>query len=287
MPALWMIVASFLFACMGVCVKLGAAWFAPDELVFYRGLTNIVMMVAIARATQVALSTPNWRLHLARSLSGATALGGYFFSISSLPLATAVTFNYTSPLFVALLLIVRFGERPRPLALAMLALGFASIVLLLRPTLGADMMSGALAGIIGGALASVAYVSVRELGRAGEPEVRVVFWFSCVTALFGLGWALATVGLNFPREARAWLTVLGVGLFGGIAQLAMTRAYSAGHTVVSACLSYSTVIFASIFGMLWWDEQHDAASWLAMALIIASGIGVSLAARPPAARSSL
>ena len=74
--------------------------------------------------------------------------------------------------------------------------------------------------------------------------------------------------------------MLGVGLFGGLAQLAMTRSYRFGRTVVSANLSYATVLFASLFGMLVWGEAVTAAGWMAMALIVGSGVMVSLATRP-------
>ena len=77
-----------------------------------------------------------------------------------------------------------------------------------------------------------------------------------------------------PPDAGQLATLLGVGLFGGLAQLAMTRSYRYGRTVVSANLSYATVIFASVFGMLLWDELMPASSWLAVGLIVAGAIGV-------------
>ena len=276
MSALWMIVASFLFACMGVCVKLGAAQFSTAELVFYRGFVSVLMMLAAARVQGMTLATPHWRLQLSRSLSGSVALMGYFFAIGVLPLATAVTLSYTSPIFVALLLALLFGERLRwPVLLSMLT-GFGGVVLLLGPTLQADQWPGAVIGLGAGATASLAYISVRELGRVGEPVVRTVFWFSVVTSLLGLGWALGGE-IHLP-DGRGLALALGVGLFGGLAQVAMTRSYRCGRTVVSASLSYSTVIFASLFGMLLWSEHLALSAWMAIGLIILSGIGVSLAA---------
>lgn len=277
MPTLWMLLASFLFACMGVCVKLGSAQFSTGEMVFYRGLINIAMMLGAARLQSLTLRTPHWRMHLSRSLTGATALLCYFFAISVLPLATAATLSYTSPIFVALLLTVLLRERLRWPVLASVLIGFAGVVLLLRPTLQAGQWHGALVGLGGGLLASLAYISVRELGRAGEPEVRTVFWFSVVTTLLGLGWALAD-GFHMP-DAGGIALLLGIGLFGGIAQIAMTRSYRFGATVVSANLSYSTVVFASLFGMLLWNEHLPPLAWLAIGLIIASGITASLAVR--------
>ncbi|ATE62650.1 DMT family transporter [Thauera sinica] len=279
MPILWMIVASFFFACMGVCVKLGSGRFSTGELVFYRGFVGVLMMLAAARAQGIALATPHWRMQLSRSVSGSVALMSYFFAIGILPLATAATLSYTSPIFVALLLALRFGERLRWPVLGSVLVGFAGVALLLQPTLRPEQWLGAAVGLGSGAIASLAYISVRELGRVGEPEVRTVFWFSLVTSLLGLAWA--ATGDFHPPDADGLATVLGAGLFGGLAQLAMTRSYRYGRTVVSASLSYSTVIFASLFGALLWDEHLALAAWAAIALIVASGIFVSLAAGRP------
>ncbi|WP_454455567.1 DMT family transporter [Thauera phenylacetica] len=279
MPAFWMIVSCFLFACMGVCVKLASGVFSTGEIVFWRGLVSMLMMVGLAASRGIGLKTPHWKMHLSRSVSGSIALGCYFFAIGLLPLATAVTLNYTSPLFVALVLALFFGERLRGLAMLAILAGFAGVALLLRPTLQPDQWLGALAGLASGALASLAYVSLRELGRAGEPEVRTVFWFSVMTSAMGLTWAL-TSELHRP-DGLQLATLLGVGLFGGLAQLAMTRSYRYGRTVVSANLSYATVIFASLFGMLLWDEIMPASSWFAVGLIVAGAIGVSLATPKP------
>ena len=277
MPALWMLVSCLLFACMGVCVKLASDSFSTGEVVFYRGLISMLMMVALARTQGIHLRTPHWRMHVSRSVSGSIALSCYFFAIGALPLATAVTLNYTSPLFVALLLAVVFRERLGWAGLLSIGVGFAGVVLLLRPSLTSEQWLGALVGLSSGAIASVAYISVRELGRVGEPEVRTVFWFSLVTLLFGLAAALHA-GPHLPN-VQEFFIVLGVGIFGGLAQLAMTRSYRYGHTLVSANLSYATVVFASLFGAVLWDERMPWSSWVAVALIVSSAVMISLRPR--------
>lgn len=285
MPALWMIVASLLFACMGVCVKLGSGLFSAGELVFYRGLVGMVLMAVVVALRGIAPGTPHWRAQLQRGVSGSIALGCYFYAIGMIPLATAVTLNYTSPIFVALLLALWFKERIGWPLVAAVLIGFLGVLLLLRPTLQPEQWPGALAGLGSGAIASIAYISVRELGRLGEPEPRTVLWFSALTAVMGLPWAWAEGGFHRPG-ATGLAILLGVGLFGGCAQLAMTRSYRYGKTLVSANLAYSTVIFSSLFGMALWGETLPFSAWAAIALIIASGLLISLAAariahRPP------
>jgi drug/metabolite transporter (DMT)-like permease len=277
MPALWMIVASLLFACMGVCVKLGSALFSTGELVFYRGLVGLVLMAGVVALRGIPAATPHWRTQVRRGVSGSIALMCYFYAVGILPLATAVTLNYTSPIFVALLLALWLGERVRLPLIAAVLVGFVGVVLLLRPTLQPEQWHGAVAGLGSGAIASIAYINVRELGRLGEPEPRTVLWFSALTAIVGLPWAVAGDAVHHI-DLRGAAILLGVGLFGGCAQLAMTRSYRYGKTLVSANLAYSTVIFSSLFGMLLWGEQLPASAWLAIVLIIASGVLISVAA---------
>ena len=104
MQSLWMVAASLLFASMGVCVKLGAAQFSAAELVFYRGAIALVLLWGFVLVRRLPLATPHWRAHLWRGVTGSVSLVLYFYAISVLPLATAVTLNYTSPLFLALIL---------------------------------------------------------------------------------------------------------------------------------------------------------------------------------------
>jgi len=279
MQSLWMIAASALFASMGVCVKLGASLFSAAELVFYRGAIALVLLWGVVLVRRLPLATPHWRAHLWRGLTGSVSLVLYFHAISALPLATAVTLNYTSPLFLALILAFWAGERVRGTLYIALALGLAGVVLLLRPSFAADQWLGGLAALASGA--GMAYFHVRQLGRLGEPEWRTVFYFSLISALIGLPWLLASQTVHAVSGHSAWL-VLGVGGFGALAQLAMTRAYKRGSTLVSASLAYSTVIFASLFGVLLWDEVLPLSSWLAIGLIVASGLLASTQSRAPA-----
>jgi len=271
-------VASLCFACMGVCVKLGAEVFSPAELVFYRGLIATVILLCFIRLRGWSLATPHWKAQLNRGVSGFVSLVLYFFAIGALPLATAVTLNYTSPLFLALLLTFWSGERLRWGLVAALAIGFAGVVLLLQPTLRHDQWLAALVGLASGLLAGVAYLNVRNLGELGEPEWRTVFYFSMTATVGGLPWVLASAP-SHDFERRGALLLLGVGVFGAIAQLAMTRAYRYGKTLVSASLAYSTVIFSSFFGVLVWREVLPWISWLGIALIVMSGATASLRSR--------
>lgn len=273
MQSLWMIVASFCFACMGVCVKLAADDFSAPEIVFYRSAISLCFMFALMRLRGVPIATPHWRFQLQRAASGFFSLLLYFYAIAMLPLATAVTLSYTSPLFLALYLVWFGRQRLRGGMLGALLLGFVGVVLLLRPTLHADQLLGGLLGLGAGILAGLAYYNVRELGARGETESRTVFYFSLLSTVLSVPW-MAVQGFH-AVDLRSGLLLLGVGVFATLAQLAMTRAYRRGKTLVAASLAYSTVVFASLFGMLFWAEKLSPEAWLAIALIVASGMAAS------------
>ena len=272
MQSLWMLAASFLFACMGVCVKLAAESHSAVEITFWRSFISLILMFALVRLRGVALATPHWRWQVTRGMVGFTALFAYFYAITLLPLATAVTLNYTSAIFLAIYLALA-GMQMRKGMLAALALGLVGVALLLRPTLHADQLFGGLIGLGSGVMAGMAYFSVRELGARGEPEERTVFYFSLVSSVCAGAW-LAFSELH-PVTLGGALLLLGVASFATLAQLAMTRAYSRGKTLLSAALAYSTVIFSSLFGALFWGEALDASAGLAIVLIIASGIAAT------------
>ena len=269
----WMVVAGFLFGCMGVFVKLGAQHFSSAELVFYRSLFGLLAIYLIVRVRRLPLATPYWKMHLWRGLSGFAALMLFFYAIGSLPLATAITLNYTSPLFLALFTTMILRERPHlPLTLAIL-LGFAGVALLLRPTLHQEQLVTGLMGLASGFLAGIAYLNVKQLGQMGEPSFRVVFYFTLLSTVGGGLWMMvhtfhAVTPLNF-------LLLLGLGVTATLAQLAMTRAYREGDTLVVGSLAYSTVVFASLWGIALWGEVLPVAGWLGILLIIVSGVAAS------------
>ena len=265
-----MLVAGLLFACMGVFVKLGGAHFSSSELVFYRAFFGLLVVIAVLRHRRTPLATRHWRGHLWRGLSGTVAMMLFFYCIASLPLATAITLNYTSSLFLTALTLIIFKDRFHLPLTASLALGFVGVVLLLHPTLERAQFVSGLMGLVSGFLAGVALLNVRQLGLKGEPAVRVVFYFNLVATLFSGIWM--TQSAVHPIAASDLPLLLALGTSATLAQLAMTRAYRIGQTQVMSTLSYSTIAFASLFGLLLWQETLPLEGWLGIALITASGV---------------
>lgn len=298
-----MVLATVLFACMGVCVKLASAHFGTAAVVGMRGLVGAVIMAAIAWGSGTSLHTSVPRLHVQRGVSGVFALSLWFYCIGHLPLATAVTLNYMSSVWIAVFLIGqlawarrqgRDGRRVDPRLIAAIAVGFAGVALVLHPTLARDQVGAGVVGLVSGMLAAMAYVQVTALGRAGEPEVRVVFYFSLMGTVLGAGMGAIALWQAGPNAADtttsdftthiaalahipaiAWAQLIGVGAFATIAQLLMTRAYARGSMLVNASLQYLGIVHASLFGMWLFHEHLGLDSLLGMTLIVGAGMAAT------------
>ena len=277
MQASWMILASLFFATMSVCIKFASAHFGTFELVFYRGVIGMVFMGAMCRMQGVSLRTAVPMMHVWRSAVGVTSLSAWFYAIAHLPLATAMTLNYMSGVWVAAFLVggtlvmgrLQDAMRQGPIALTVMA-GFAGVTMLLRPTIEQNQMFAGVVGLLSGLIAAMAYMQVAALGRMGEPEARTVFFFSVGTALAGLTTSLWNGFTPWSWPTVLWL--LPVGLLAAAGQLCMTMAYSKGATLVVANLQYSGIVFAALYGLFLFGDQIPMIGWGGMALVILSGL---------------
>ena len=231
MSASWSIVcATFLFATMGVCVKLAAADYPAGEIVFYRSLTGALMMLAFVRWQGGTLATRLPGMHFWRSLSGVVSLCLWFYAIGNLPLATAMTLNYMSSVWMALFLLggaIAVGtSRVDGRLIATVLVGFAGVALMLRPTIDEQQLWHGLMGLLSGIIAATAYLQVAALGRMGEPEFRIVFWFS--VGGVGAG-AISLLWTGDDPHTGAGPACLAVGVLATVAQMMLTRAFTTGR----------------------------------------------------------
>lgn len=290
MPAPFLIAAaSLLFALMGVCVKFASVRYGPGEIVFYRSLVTLVVTAWLLRRAGGTVRTALPAMHFWRSVSGVAALCLWFYAISRLPLATGMTLNYMSSVWMALFLMggaaLTGSARIDGRLVAAVMAGFAGVALVLRPTFDQQQAWYGLAGLASGVLSAVAYLNVRALGRAGEPEQRVVFYFSLGGVVAGTGVALLTGGFA-PHDARGLALLLATGALGTVAQLLMTRAYAIGQTLSNATLQYLGILFSFVFGVWLFDDPVSWSALAGIALIVGAGLTatlISLRSHTPAA----
>ena len=281
MQALWMLLGSFFFATMAVGIKVAGASFSTFELVFYRGAVSVIFIALVLRSRGTSLRTPVPMMHAWRSVIGVMSMGAWFYGIAHLPLATAMTLNYMSSVWVAAFIVggaVMYGrtEGQGPLMVTVLA-SFAGVVMLLRPTLEQNQLFAGLIGLLSGMGSALAYLQVTALGKAGEPEGRTVFYFSVGSATVGAIGTLftgLTAGHSVSWQAAAWL--LPIGILASLGQWCMTRAYSRGSTLLVANLQYAGIVFSSFYGLLIFGDSIPLIGWAGMGLIMASGLAATV-----------
>ncbi len=277
-----MLVAAFAFALMGVCVKFASEHYNAVELVAYRGLVSMALTFAWAQSLGVSLKTQRLGMHAWRGIIGALSLLAWFYALQNLPLATAMTLNYMSSIWVAAFLVggaLMYGKAQtqggnQSALFATVLAGFGGVVMVLRPAFEANQLWAGLIGMFSGITAALAYLQVTALSRAGEPEARVVFYFAVASAVFGLA---GSVFAGFsPWSAKHALWLLPIGLLASAGQLCMTRAYASGATMLVANLQYSGIVFAAVLGMIVFGDKLPLIAWGGMLIIIASGIAATI-----------
>ena len=270
---IWMIIATFFFAFMGMFVKLGSPYFSEIELVFYRSFISLIFIILIIVNKKISLKTNFKKLHFYRSFVGFLSLLAFFYAISHLPLSTAISLNYTSPLFVALLITFFLNKKPSFSVCCLLLIGFFGAFLILKPTLIGNSAFAGFIGLLSGFGAGLAYLFMAQLGKVNEPDTRVVFYFTLLSSICA-GLLMLLEDTNSEIFKHWWL-LLGLGVSATIAQLALTKAYRVGNTLKNAGLSYLTILFSSILGLIVFSETLDVLSLVGILLIIISGIVVS------------
>ena len=265
---------------MSVCVKFAATHFNTFELVCYRGAIGTLIMAIICRRKGLSLKTPVPKMHLWRSVVGVTSLAAWFYAIAYLPLATAMTLNYMSGVWVAAFLVgstiwsgsLKIAKQQIPVALTVL-LGFVGVVMILRPTFEQNQVLAGLIGVSSGVIAAMAYLQVAALGREGEPVERTVFYFSLGATVTGALCMLFT-GTSEWVWPQAWL-LLPMGILAALGQWCMTRAYNDGATMVVANLQYSGIVFSALFGMFLFGDQIPLIGWAGIIVIVLSAIAAT------------
>ncbi len=210
--------------------------------------------------------------HFRAAWRGTYGIISYFYAIANLPLATATTLNYTSPLFLAVATTIVLGEKFSRWLVVAIVLGFAGVAMLLQPTFEAGQAGAALLGLSSGLVASWAYLGVRALSRKGEPEWRDPLLVRRSSAPWAAPRGRPPSRPSTPSTGRMRGSWWASASSGPLAQLAMTRAYRTGNTLVVGSLSYSTIVFSTLFMVTIFGDRLPFLGWAGIVVIVASGL---------------
>ena len=264
--AIWLVLAGFVLISMNSLVKSIGPRVPAVEMLFFRGAFGAMFLLPLLLWygwRSVATQHP-W-MHLLRTGFGTASMFGVFYAVTHLPLADATAILFSSPLFAtifaAIILRETVGWRR---ALATL-IGFSGVLVMMRP--GADAVEPATFVAIGAALLTGALaIIIRRLSGRDSPYV-IIFWFTTAGSLIALVPALAVWVTPMAGE---WPLLVLIGLLGLIGQTAFTFAFSSGESSAIAPFDYVRLIFAGLFGYLFFAELPDIWSLTGAAIIMAS-----------------
>jgi drug/metabolite transporter (DMT)-like permease len=270
---LYMGLAALAFSVMSALVKLAGAHLPAQEIVLARVVVTLVISYAlVVRAGLSPWGNDRRRLAL-RGLLGTTALAGYYWTLTRLPLAEATTMYHIAPVLTAVLAARVLRERIGAAGWLALALGFAGVVVAARP---AALFGGAGAGAGGldpvavavslssAAASAVVYVTVRRLARTEDPLV-IVFYFPLVALPLVIPWAAPVLVMPHGTD---WLVLLGVGVATQIAQVFMTMGLAAEHAGRASTVGYLQVAFAMLWGATLFGEWPGPFALIGAGLIV-------------------
>ena len=282
---LLMLLASLSFAFMGGFAKVLSQTIPPIEVTFFRNIAGVLLVGATVWSHPFAHRGGRPFLLLFRGTMGFLALLAYFYIMAYIPLGEAVTYNKTSPIFVAIFAYLFLGEKLPKSALLAIVVGFSGILLVAKPD-GFSFDKYDLLGIFSGIGAALAYTSIRELRSYYDTRAIVLSFMGIGTigpvVLMAVAPYVEAPDLDFlfaefkMPAGGEWGLVLGVGLFATVSQLLMTKAYELTKAGIVGTISYSNIIFAVIIGVMLGDPIPDLWTVLGIILIITAGLLVSL-----------
>lgn len=266
-----MLATVFLFAIMNTMIKELSAEYPLNQIVFFRSAFALVpagLAVALAPAGLGELRTARPWAHLWRGMFGATAMFLSFLSFALLPLGEAVALNFAAPLFLTALSVPLLAEKVGVHRWSAVAVGFVGVLVMVRP--GAEVLNlGALVALASAFFQALAMIMLRQLGRTENPNATVVYFTLLTTVVCG-------VTLPFwwrtPADLHDLTLLIGTGLFGGAAQLLLTRAYTAAPASVIAPFNYTSILWAALFGWILWGEVPTTHVVAGAMVVAASGL---------------
>ncbi|MDN5211627.1 DMT family transporter [Fulvivirgaceae bacterium BMA12] len=263
-----MLLATILFSLMNVGVKL-----VPNipavEIIFFRSVISLVISASILKFNKVNVWGNNHFLLISRGVVGATALILFFITLQKIPLASAATIQYTSPIFTAILGVYIVREKVKPVQWLFFLIAFTGVLIVE----GFDArVSGfyLFLGLTSGLFSGLAYNIIRKLHRSEHPLV-IVFYFPLVA--LPISGAYSLFNWVQPQGAFEWIVLIAIGILTQFAQYFLTKSYQSEELSKVAILKYIGLIFALLYGFVIFDEHFNLLTYLGMTIVLVGVIG--------------
>lgn len=268
------LISAFLIATMFMLGKRAAeSGVALPEVLFWRQGVGLPLMAGwlAMRGELGQLRTDRLGSHVRRAAMGMVGMFANFGAVILLPLAEATTLNFTTPLFAVVISGLFLRDRVGPWRWTAVALGFVGVLIITQPGHSPFPPLGVAVGLLSALSVAIISFQIRDLGRTERP-VTVVFYFS----LFGtLLTALMLPFVAAAHSAEQYALLIAMGLAGFAGQIFLTTALRLGPVASVIIMDYSALIWATLYGLVIWNDMPPATTWLGAPLIVLAGIVIA------------
>jgi len=279
-----MLLAALGFSVMGGAAKILKDSFNAGQLVFWRNLVGLLVLTVGFIAKKPVNKGGKFHLLLFRGMMGTTALYTLLYCILHLPLGTAMTYNLTSALFIAIFSFLLFREYNGPIVLIAVILGFLGMLLIYKPSIHFPWYYHA-AGLLSGITSALAYITVNKLAPHYDPRIIVLAFvgtgvlvpviFMCLHYLLDIpADTVFFIDWRWPKGIE-WFYVLWLGLAALFGQYFVTKAYGSDRAGIVSSIGYANIVFSVFIGMALGDAFPDIISLMGIICIILSGITIT------------
>ena len=285
---LFMLLSALISALNGAVAKILAEDMSALEIVFFRNLIGVMIILYTLKHTAPSLTGGKVHLLFLRGVFGFLAMILFFYTITAIPLGEAITLNKTSPLFVSVLAYYLLHEHLSKRAILALLVGFIGIVVITKPY-GLSISYEHFLGVMGGFFAAAAYATIKKIKDIYDTRV-IMLSFMGVGTFFPLllfiiePWIDAPPYLDFlfqpfvwSMSVKVWLLIGFMALISTLSQWLLTKAYSFSKASIIGVISYTNIPFAIGFGWMLGDAFPDFWTFMGIALIVLGGVLVSRA----------
>jgi drug/metabolite transporter (DMT)-like permease len=269
-----MVLACISFAMLWVLIRLVSQELHPFAVVVWRNLVGLLWLAPMLLLTPGLLRPERMPAHVRRATSGLVATFATFYAVANAPLAPVLAINYTAPLFATIGAVLFLGERVRWVRGLALAIGFAGMLLVLRPG-ATEMTPGLWAALVSALSTAFSLVAIKALTGTDDPRAVAAWAFILTTPVSIL---IALPFWSWP-DPHLWPLLVGLGACAAAGQLALSQAFA--NADASAVMPYDFVRFGliTLAGILLFGERYDWLTLVGGATILTASIALALRER--------
>lgn len=269
-----MLASALISALNGAVAKVLSESMDPIEIVFYRNLIGVLIILYSLKKFPKSIDTSNLHLLFLRGFFGALAMLLFFYTIATIPLGEAIVLNKTSPFFVTILAYYLMKESINLRTFFALVIGFVGIIFIMKP-FGLEISYEHILGVLGGFFAAAAYATIKRIKDIYDARVIMLSFMGVGMIIPIILFLTSYVQFKLHTDLFVWILVGFMAIISTASQWFLTRAYSLSKASIIGVVSYTNIPFAIGFGVMLGDSLPDIYTFLGIVFIVLGGILVS------------